>query len=60
LTGVILAKLDTSARGGVGLAVATQMSLPICFVGLGEGPDDFVPFDPTAYVDGLLGEDLVR
>jgi len=54
LTGVILAKLDTSTRGGVGLAVAHQMGLPISFVGLGEGSDDLVPFDPGAYVDGLL------
>jgi fused signal recognition particle receptor len=54
LTGVILAKLDSSARGGIGLAVAHDMKLPIRFAGIGEGPDDLVAFDPAAYVDGLL------
>jgi len=56
LTGVVLAKLDTSARGGVGLAVAEELRLPICYVGLGEKLEDLARFDPRAYVDGLLAE----
>jgi len=55
VTGVILAKLDTSAKGGVGIAIADQLHLPIAYVGLGEQEDDFAAFDPEAYVDGLIG-----
>jgi fused signal recognition particle receptor len=58
-TGILLAKLDSSAKGGVGLAIVQSLGLPICYVGLGEGPDDLVPFDSEAYVDGLLA-DLLR
>jgi fused signal recognition particle receptor len=54
VTGVVLAKLDSSARGGVALAVAGELGLPICYVGLGEGLDDLARFDPAAFVDGLL------
>lgn len=56
LTGVVLAKLDSSARGGVGFAIMSQLGLPISFVGLGEGPEDFAPFDAEAFVDGLIGQ----
>src|SRR3990172_6814316 len=56
VTGVILAKLDSSARGGVGLAISSELGLPIRYVGLGEGLDDLLPFDPERYVDGLLPE----
>jgi fused signal recognition particle receptor len=56
VNGVILAKLDSSAKGGMGLAVAEKLGLPISYVGVGEGPDDLVPFDPEAYVDGLLAD----
>jgi fused signal recognition particle receptor len=56
VNGVVLTKLDTSARGGVALAVADQLKLPILFAGLGEGAQDLVPFDPKAYVDGLLAD----
>lgn len=55
-TGVILAKLDTSAKGGVGFAVACELGLPIRYVGTGEGPRDFQPFDREAFVDGLLSD----
>ncbi len=55
-TGVILAKLDTSAKGGVGFAVACDLGLPIRYVGLGEGPRDLQPFDREAFVDGLLSD----
>ena len=57
VTGLILAKLDGSARGGVALSIAQQLNLPIRFVGTGEGLDNLMPFDAEAYVDGLLGED---
>jgi fused signal recognition particle receptor len=54
LDGVVLAKLDGSARGGVGLAIQQQLNLPIAFVGLGEKLQDLEVFDPTAYVNGLM------
>jgi fused signal recognition particle receptor len=52
--GVILAKLDSSARGGMAFAIQRELSLPILFAGLGEKPDDLQPFDPDAFVDGIL------
>ncbi|GJQ51478.1 MAG: signal recognition particle receptor FtsY [Anaerolineaceae bacterium] len=55
VTGVILSKLDSSARGGFAFAVQRELGLPILFVGLGETMDDLVPFDPDAFVDGILG-----
>ncbi len=57
VTGLVLAKLDGSARGGVALSIAAELRLPIRYVGTGEGIDDLAPFDAEAYVDGLLGED---
>lgn len=54
LTGVIIAKLDSSARGGVGFRVVSELNLPILYVGLGEGIEDLHTFEPEAYVDGLL------
>jgi fused signal recognition particle receptor len=57
VTGLILAKLDGSARGGVALSIADQLELPIRYVGTGEGIDNLAPFDAGAYVEGLLGED---
>jgi fused signal recognition particle receptor len=54
ITGVVLAKLDSSARGGVGFAIAKSLNLPIQYVGLGENLEDLSPLDPHAYVDGLL------
>ncbi len=56
VTGLILAKLDGSARGGVALSIAHRLGLPIRYVGTGEGTGDLEPFDPEAFVDGLLGE----
>jgi len=53
-TGIVLAKLDGSARGGVIVPVCEQFGLPVKFVGLGEGADDLQPFDPAAFVDALL------
>lgn len=54
VTGIILAKLDSSARGGVALSVKRELGLPIKFVGLGEGIEDLAPFDPAQFVEGLL------
>ncbi len=54
VTGVILAKLDGSARGGVVIAIERELGVPVKFVGLGERADDLAAFDPEAFVDGLL------
>lgn len=55
VTGVILSKLDSSARGGMAFAIQREFGLPILFAGLGEKPEDLTPFDPDAFVDGILG-----
>jgi len=54
VSGVILAKLDSSARGGMAFAIQRELGLPILFAGLGEKPQDLMPFDPDAFVDGIL------
>lgn len=54
ITGVILAKLDSSAKGGMAFAIKQELGLPILYAGLGERPDDLQPFDRTAFVDGIL------
>ncbi|MEK6751688.1 MAG: signal recognition particle-docking protein FtsY [Chloroflexota bacterium] len=54
VTGVILSKLDSSARGGMAFAIQRELGLPILFAGLGEKPEDLTPFDPDAFVDGIL------
>lgn len=54
LSGVVLAKYDNTAKGGVILAVADRLNLPIRYVGLGEGIEDLGPFEPEAFVEGLL------
>ena len=54
VTGVILAKLDTSARGGMAFAIQRELGLPILFAGLGEKAEDLTPFDPDAFVVGIL------
>jgi len=55
VSGVILSKLDSSARGGMAFAIQRELGLPILFAGLGEKPEDLQPFDPDAFVDGILG-----
>jgi fused signal recognition particle receptor len=55
ITGIVLAKLDGSARGGVVVPVQRELGVPVKYAGLGEGVDDLVPFDPEAFVAGLLG-----
>lgn len=54
LTGIVLTKLDGSARGGMAVAVAQRYGLPIRYVGVGEAVTDLVPFDPDAFIEGLL------
>ncbi len=54
LTGLILAKLDGSAKGGIILSIYKQSGIPVRWIGTGEGADDFEPFDPKAYVDALF------
>jgi fused signal recognition particle receptor len=54
VNGVILAKLDSSARGGIVFSVQSELSLPILFVGLGEGKDDLQPFEPDYFLNGIL------
>lgn len=56
ITGVILTKLDSSARGGMAFAIQRELGLPILFAGLGEKPEDLIPFDPDAFVEGILGK----
>jgi fused signal recognition particle receptor len=56
VTGVVLTKLDGTAKGGIVIAVQRQLGIPVKLVGLGEGPDDLAPFEPEAFVDALLGE----
>lgn len=56
VTGVILAKLDTSARGGMVFAIQHELGLPVLFAGLGEKAEDLTPFDPDAFVKGILAE----
>lgn len=56
VTGIVLTKLDGTAKGGIVVAVQRELGVPVKLVGLGEGPDDLAPFDPEAFVDGLLSE----
>ncbi len=56
LTGVIVAKLDGTAKGGIVVAIANDLKLPVRYVGTGEQLDDLLPFDSEAFVDSLLGE----
>ena len=55
VTGIVLTKLDGSAKGGIVVAVQRELGVPVKLVGLGEGPDDQAPFEPRAFVDALLG-----
>jgi fused signal recognition particle receptor len=56
VTGIVLTKLDGTAKGGIVVAVQRELDVPVKLVGLGEGPDDLAPFDPAAFVDALLGD----
>ncbi len=56
VTGLVLTKLDGTARGGIAVAIAKELNLPIRYCGIGEKADDLVVFDPQVYVDGLFGQ----
>ena len=56
LTGLVITKLDGTAKGGILLAIARRLALPVRFIGIGESVDDLQPFDAEAYVDALIGE----
>jgi fused signal recognition particle receptor len=56
ITGIILTKLDGTAKGGIVIAVQREIGVPVKLVGLGEGPDDLAPFDPGIFVDAILGD----
>jgi fused signal recognition particle receptor len=56
VTGIVLAKLDGTAKGGVVIAIKEQLGIPVKFIGLGETPQDVETFDPTRFVDALFGE----
>jgi fused signal recognition particle receptor len=55
ITGIILTKLDGTAKGGIVIAVQRELGVPVKLIGLGEGPDDLAPFEPAAFVDAILG-----
>ncbi|HWE91477.1 MAG TPA: signal recognition particle-docking protein FtsY [Pseudonocardiaceae bacterium] len=55
VTGIVLTKLDGTAKGGIVFQVQRELAVPVKLVGLGEGPDDLAPFEPAAFVDALLG-----
>jgi fused signal recognition particle receptor len=55
VTGVVLTKLDGTAKGGIVIAVQRELGVPVKLVGLGEGPDDLAPFEPEAFVDAIIG-----
>jgi fused signal recognition particle receptor len=57
VTGIILAKLDSSARGGMAFAIQEELGLPIIFAGLGESADDLQPFDPDLFIEGILAQE---
>lgn len=54
LTGIVLTKLDGTAKGGIVFAISSELGLPVKYVGVGEGMDDLIPFDPTTFVEALF------
>jgi fused signal recognition particle receptor len=56
VTGIVLAKMDGTARGGIVVAIAKELGIPVVHMGVGEGADDLVPFSPEAFVDALLSD----
>jgi len=57
LDGIILVKLDSSAKGGMAFAIQDKLGLPILFAGLGESPEDLVPFDPESFISGIVNQE---
>jgi fused signal recognition particle receptor len=56
VTGIMLTKLDGTAKGGIAVAIARELRIPVRYVGVGETLDDLLPFDSQAFVDSLLGD----
>jgi fused signal recognition particle receptor len=56
IDGIVLTKLDGTAKGGIVLAIAQELKIPVLYIGIGESLDDLLPFEPVAFVDGLLGK----
>jgi fused signal recognition particle receptor len=56
VTGVVLTKLDGTAKGGIVVSVQRELGIPVKLIGLGEGPDDLAPFEPRVFAEGLVGE----
>jgi fused signal recognition particle receptor len=56
VSGIVLTKLDGTAKGGIVIAVQRELGVPVKLIGLGEGPDDLAPFEPEAFVDAILGD----
>jgi fused signal recognition particle receptor len=56
VNGIVLTKLDGTAKGGIAVAIAHDLKLPIRYVGVGEGIDDLIPFSPDDYVNALFEE----
>jgi len=56
VTGIVLTKLDGTAKGGIAVAIARELNLPVRYVGVGEKITDLLEFDPRAFVDSLLGD----
>jgi fused signal recognition particle receptor len=54
VTGIVLTKLDGTAKGGIAVAIAKELNLPIRYIGIGEKVDDLMVFDPEQYVNGLF------
>ena len=55
VTGIVLTKLDGTAKGGIVVSVQRELGIPVKLVGLGEGPDDLAPFEPQAFAEALVG-----
>ena len=60
MTGLVLAKLDSSARGGAVIAIESELDVPVKFAGMGEGIDDLIPFDSSAFIRALFENDADR
>ena len=54
VTGIVLTKLDGTAKGGIVVAIARELGLPVLYAGVGEKMEDILPFDPASFVDSLL------
>ena len=55
VTGIVLTKLDGTAKGGIVVSVQRELGIPVKLIGLGEGADDLAPFEPEAFAEGLVG-----